>query len=899
MPHPSRVRHRRSALAVAACLVAGAAAAPEDRAGPASPLLGRAFDGLLDAPRLPGADPTVRARRPLAAWPGVLHRLRPGDRGRMDLGDGRVITIACDDRHPGTGDRLVWTGRIVHPGAGRFVLTPTAGGLAGALHLADGELLRVRVARDGRQVIDTVDPGTFPGCGAGAALTRDGRAEATAGAPGCDPATTIDVLAVYTPLAGAGAGGTEAIEAEIDLAVAATNAAFAASGLATRIRLVHVAEVEYDESGSYNDHAFRLRSPDDGFMDEVHEMRDAYRADLTTLLVADPDLCGTAFQLAEVTAGFEASAFSVVTWFCAVGNLSFAHELGHNMGAAHDRDNPFGAGPFPYSFGHRFVDDQERERRTIMALAPGERVGHFSNPDVWLDGTPTGVPPGDPDAAHNALTIDQTAPTIAGFRCSFDDCNGNGVRDVDDLAAGTSADCDGNGVPDECDVADADCDGNGVPDPCDLAAGTSEDADGNGVPDACEDCNGNGVPDGVDLATGTSEDCNGNDLPDACDLASGGSSDLDGDGRPDECAAVRNVTRDTVHATITLALAAAGDGDTITVAPGVYAEAIDFGGRAVRLVATAGPGQTVIDGSATATNVVRFAAGEGPGSVLRGFTVTGGSFVGGGGLLTLSASPTVADCVFEGNTSTLFGGGVATFDGSPLFINCLFVGNTTAGRGGGLFCQAGTPTVANGTFAGNSAAGGGGGVFATGGAVPWLRNCIVWDNPGGAVGEEGAMAAITFSDIEGGWSGDGFGNIDADPRFAAPAAGDFRPGAGSPCLDAGSNAGLPSDLADLDDDGDSGEPVPLDLAGRPRVVDDPSAPDTGDGAAPLVDMGAYERPACPADCARPADGGVDVTDLLALLAAWGQAGADCDVDGSGVVGVGDLLTVLAGWGACR
>lgn len=33
------------------------------------------------------------------------------------------------------------------------------------------------------------------------------------------------------------------------------------------------------------------------------------------------------------------------------------------------------------------------------------------------------------------------------------DCNGNGVADFDDLAAGTLGDCDGDGVPDECEIA--------------------------------------------------------------------------------------------------------------------------------------------------------------------------------------------------------------------------------------------------------------------------------------------------------------------------------------------------------------------------------------------------------------------------------------------------------------
>jgi hypothetical protein len=52
------------------------------------------------------------------------------------------------------------------------------------------------------------------------------------------------------------------------------------------------------------------------------------------------------------------------------------------------------------------------------------------------------------------------------------DCNGNGVRDADDIANGTSQDCNKNGIPDECDLATGtsqDCNANGVPDECDLA----------------------------------------------------------------------------------------------------------------------------------------------------------------------------------------------------------------------------------------------------------------------------------------------------------------------------------------------------------------------------------------------------------------------------------------------
>ena len=57
---------------------------------------------------------------------------------------------------------------------------------------------------------------------------------------------------------------------------------------------------------------------------------------------------------------------------------------------------------------------------------------------------------------------------------------------------------------------------------------------------------------------------------------------------------------------------------------------------------------------------------------------------------------------------------------------------------------------------------------------------------------------------------------------------------------------------------------------------------------------------CEDDCPVDIDcsGAVDVTDLLALLDAWGTRANRKDIDGNGVVAVGDLLAVLSNWGPC-
>ena len=88
-------------------------------------------------------------------------------------------------------------------------------------------------------------------------------------------------------------------------------------------------------------------------------------------------------------------------------------------------------------------------------------------------------------------------------------------------------------------------------------------------------------------------------------------------------AAVIQVPED--HATIQSAIDAAAPGDEILVAPGSYAETIDFKGKAIALRSIGGPEVTTIDGSGLNQSVVRCVSGELSDTVLQGFTITGGS----------------------------------------------------------------------------------------------------------------------------------------------------------------------------------------------------------------------------------------------------------------------------------
>ena len=302
-------------------------------------------------------------------------------------------------------------------------------------------------------------------------------------------------------------------------------------------------------------------------------------------------------------------------------------------------------------------------------------------------------------------------------------------------------------------------------------------------------------------------------------------------------AAVLNVPT-AQYPTIQSAIAAAVAGDEIVVAAGTYNEAINFRGKAITVRSADGPAVTTIDGTGLDNSVVLCISGEGPNSVLDGFTLTGGTgntLFGnavGGGLFVLLTGPTVTRCVFSGNSAT-FGGGVYASNGGPTFQSCIFTNNTSL-EGGGIYSFLSSTTITNCTVFGNTAQLAGGIFISENGSV--VTNSILWGNADDTGVNEsaqiqfiGATPSVAYSIVQGlAALATGAGNLGDDPRFVDAAAGDLRLLGHSPAIDAGSNAapGLPT----------------LDLDGLPRRIDDGAIPDTGLGSPPVVDIGAFEAP---------------------------------------------------------
>ena len=237
---------------------------------------------------------------------------------------------------------------------------------------------------------------------------------------GTDDISTIDILMLYTPaMRGYYGGENGAVARSIEL-VELANDGFENSGLATRLRVVGVELVDYvedqDKMGTDLD---RLKDDDDGFADGIHEQRENHGADLVALLRngGTDGTAGIAYMLDDLD-GDPEWAFSVTEAQGTNSWHAFTHEIGHNLGGAHDRVAAIGPGLFDYSYGHHI---DALEVMTIMSYSRDDedRVPYFSNPSLTYEGYALGVSSSSSESADNAKTIELSTPIVASYRKSL------------------------------------------------------------------------------------------------------------------------------------------------------------------------------------------------------------------------------------------------------------------------------------------------------------------------------------------------------------------------------------------------------------------------------------------------------------------------------------------------
>ncbi len=351
----------------------------------------------------------------IAGAPGRM--LRQGSVVRIGVAPGVQLVAVGEKVSQRSADDFSWAG-LVRGGEGWVQMVMMDGGVTATVRLGTGAVYSIEPLGNGLHAVSRIDQRGYPSehtpdnpSGAlSDALDAAARAETggEGGSIGTQALSTVNVLAVYTAAA---AAATANIGSLIQLAVDETNQSYVNSGISIDMVRVHTAQVTYKEKGTFSQHITRLQGTSDGYMDNVHALRNTYAADVVVLVVNDSEACGIAAAI-NATA---ATAFAVAHYSCITGYYSFAHEVGHLQGARHDRFVDGSTSPF--SYGHGFIPST-KNWRTVMAYGNNcsncTRIQWWSNPLVTYPAT--GQAMGTVTYEDNARVLNLTAPTVALFR---------------------------------------------------------------------------------------------------------------------------------------------------------------------------------------------------------------------------------------------------------------------------------------------------------------------------------------------------------------------------------------------------------------------------------------------------------------------------------------------------
>ncbi|KJV07862.1 M12 family metallo-peptidase [Methylocucumis oryzae] len=343
----------------------------------------------------------------------------------LNLFDDAILTAIRDQIDTTVKGSYVWIGHIEDDSDSQVVLAAKGNVLMGTVE-TNGRSFEIIYVNGTTHAVREIDPNKIPEqyeprdlVPDANAINEDGDIIDTSGTTTASGDVTstgqvIDVLVTYTPKARANAGGVSGMETRILNAVAKANQAYLNSQINMSLNLVGMVEIDYVETGDMTVTLSRLQGTSDGFMDNVHALRNQYGADQVALVSADSNYCGYASIMTLASQSFAPYAFAVVhddsVYNCLGSNNTFAHELGHNQGNVHNVENSAVAGAAPDAYGYRVCG----LFRDIMAYScSGEtRIPYFSNPNVYWNGQPTGIL----NNADTARSMNVTAPTVAGFR---------------------------------------------------------------------------------------------------------------------------------------------------------------------------------------------------------------------------------------------------------------------------------------------------------------------------------------------------------------------------------------------------------------------------------------------------------------------------------------------------
>ena len=409
--------------------------------------------------------PRVLAQGAQKSWPvkisedSALAAVFQGGMWLPTPGGGRIY--AKYERHiVHAGGIWTWVGTVdTVNGTQQVVLTFGEGGVFGLIPQASGYPLRIVTSQGETSVVETsaaamarstqtlrlrsqrdyaIPPRIAPKGGQNSLMIRaaaDAAVKQAAASPG---PVTIDVMVAYSTGFENMLGSRSLALTRIQNLVDITNQAYITSGVNQRIRLVYTTEVSYPDNTSNQSALDDITGIDENgnpvsvpaALANIASLRTQYGADLVVMMRRYDNStqgdCGVGWligggQTTIVPSESNVYGYSVVSdgkdggYYCL--DTTFAHELGHNMGDAHDRANATSPGAYSYSYG--YVGNGTNGFSTIMAYGTDTQtpLAVFSNPNIsTCQNTPCGVADSSSSSADNAHSMNNTAAQIAAFQ---------------------------------------------------------------------------------------------------------------------------------------------------------------------------------------------------------------------------------------------------------------------------------------------------------------------------------------------------------------------------------------------------------------------------------------------------------------------------------------------------
>ena len=297
---------------------------------------------------------------------------------RLNLFNDASETFRRTDVQANADSGYVWEGDVPGKGAYEALLIIQNGTINGRVQL-DDRLFNIDHVSGNVHRITELDPRKFPEEAPPAIppVASDAQPDQAPAQEGAEQEasanTVIKVLVAFTVNSkNEAAASGKNIVTEINRAITLANQAYKRGGMALVLKLAGTPmQVAYPEDPNIQEdleNVSNVNTPTNAAaFNAVRSQRTSRKADVVALFRRnDPSFCGIAWFPGSGSQPMPSAAtavfgYSVMNWTC-VDNLSFHHEVGHNMGVRHDRY----VDPTTPGYNHGYVNKPKRQR-TVMA----------------------------------------------------------------------------------------------------------------------------------------------------------------------------------------------------------------------------------------------------------------------------------------------------------------------------------------------------------------------------------------------------------------------------------------------------------------------------------------------------------------------------------------------------